>query len=124
MQMQLTFNVITTKKTNESVLFYRDIFGYEVVADIGWYKQLKHPSGVELAFMEPGHPTQPPLFQREWDGSGLILSVQVDDVRTAYKQVKAAGVPIEFDLTEEEWGQVHFAVIDPNGIPVDIVQEL
>ncbi|MBD0256676.1 MAG: glyoxalase, partial [Cytophagales bacterium] len=31
------------------------------------------------------------------------------------------GVPIEVELRDEPWGDRHFAIVDPNGIGVDIV---
>ena len=37
-----------------------------------------------------------------------------------YKELKAKGVNIEVELREEPWGDRHFAVVDPNGIGVDI----
>jgi catechol 2,3-dioxygenase-like lactoylglutathione lyase family enzyme len=35
---------------------------------------------------------------------------------------KASGIPIEFGPLDEPWGDRHFAVLDPNGIPVDVVR--
>jgi uncharacterized glyoxalase superfamily protein PhnB len=124
MNIEITFNVITTHKLDESVDFYKKLFNFEIVADVGWYKQLKHSSGAEIGFMEPGHPTQPPLYQPGWDGKGLIISMQVKDVDVAYSEVRKHGIPIAFDLTEEEWGQKHFGIVDPNGIPIDVVKDL
>lgn len=124
MKIQITYNVVITSKMDESVDFYTKIFGYEVAADIEWYKQLKHPSGAEIGFMLPNHPSQPPLFKKEWKGEGLIFTIQVENVEDYYQSVKEAGIPIAFELTKEEFGQHHFAVIDPNGIPVDVMQEL
>jgi len=63
MKIEMVYNVITTDKLNESVSFYQDIFGFEVVADVGWYKQLRLECGSELAFMEPNHPSQPAIYQ-------------------------------------------------------------
>ncbi len=121
MKINTIYNVITTNKLNESVEFYTKHFGFNIVADVGWYKHLAHDEGIELAFMEPDHPTQPPMFKPGWDGKGLILSLQVDDINKAYKEVKAAKLSIHYELTEEEWGQIHFGIFDPNGIPIDIV---
>ncbi len=123
MKIQTVYNVVTTEKLQESVDFYTELFGFEVVADTGWYKHLKHvESGSELAFMEPDHPTQPPMFQPGWSGKGLILSIQVEDVKSVYEKIKNSGNVIDFELTTEEWGQTHFGIHDPNGIAVDIVQ--
>lgn len=125
MKIQLSYNVITTSKVKESVQFYTTYFGFDTVADLGWYVQLKDKSsGVELAFMEPNHPSQPPEYQKEYNGEGIILSFQVQDAKVIYELFKKKDLDIFFDLTKEEWGQLHFGVYDPNKIPVDIVQHI
>lgn len=122
MKIELTHNVITTTEMDRSIDFYTRYFGFEVIADAGFYKHLRAGEDVELAFMEPDHPSQPPLYQPHWQGQGLIITFQVEDVDVAYAEMKENGVPIAFDLKKEDWGQVHFGVKDPNGIPVDVVQ--
>ena len=122
MKIELTHTIVTTPDIDRSVDFYTRHFGFEVVADVGFYKHLRGGEGVEIAFMEPDHPSQPPLYQPQWNGQGLILTFQVDDVQAYYDAVMADGLPIAFDLKEEPWGQIHFGVIDPNGIPIDVVQ--
>ena len=102
--------------------FYTKTFGFEVVADVGFYKHLRAGEGVEIAFMEPYHSSQPALYQPQWRGQGMIITFQVEDVQEAYASVKEKKISIAFDLKQEAWGQVHFGVVDPNGIPVDIVQ--
>ncbi|MCB1202421.1 MAG: VOC family protein [Leptospiraceae bacterium] len=124
MNIEISFNVIVTKKLRESVDFYASLFGFEIVADVAWYVHLKHPNGAEIAFLEPEHPTQPPIYQREWSGTGLILSFQVADAKAEYEKIKTRKIPIVFDYKQEDWGQIHFGILDPNGIPVDIVQQV
>ncbi len=124
MSIEVIYSVIATDKMEESVAFYQRHFGFETVADVGFYKQLRAADGAELAFMEPDHPSQPPLFQPRWNGQGLILSIQVDAVEPLYEKIKLADVPIAFDLKKEAWGQLHFGIVDPNGIPVDVVQHV
>ena len=38
-----------------------------------------------------------------------------------YQLIKASGTPIAVELRDEPWGDRHFAIVDPNGIGVDIV---
>ena len=38
-----------------------------------------------------------------------------------YKIIKDKGVPIAIELRDEPWGDRHFAIVDPNGIGIDIV---
>ena len=118
------FNVITTKVVRECGEFYTRFLGFESVADLGWYIHLRHPCGAEIAFMEPDHPTQPPIYQPAWTGQGLILSLEVPDARAAYQEAKAQNMEMTMELKQEEWGQLHFGLRDPNGIPIDVVQHL
>ena len=123
MKIEVIYNVITTNKINESVQFYKNYFGFEVISDLGWYKHLRdEKSGFEIAFMEPNNRTQPPMFQPEFSGKGLIISIQVDSIDDIYNQIKKSDIKIGFDLHEEEWGQIHFGIYDPNMIPIDVVK--
>jgi len=125
MELETIFNVITTKKVKESVKFYTSIFNFEIIANLDWYVHLKHESsGMELAFMQPNHPSQGPMFKKELEGKGLILSFQVRDAKKEYNLMKQKSIEIEFDLKEEEWGQIHFGILDPNNISIDIVQHM
>ena len=71
-------------------------------------------------------PDQPQVrlagFQKTYGGSGVWLILESDSVTADYDRLRGAGLPIELPLTEEEWGDTHFVVRDPNGILVDIVQ--
>ncbi|NQY24610.1 MAG: VOC family protein [Campylobacteraceae bacterium] len=125
MELETIFNVITTKKVKESVQFYTSMFNFEIVANLDWYVHLKHESsGMELAFMQPNHPSQGAMFKNELNAKGLILSFQVKDAKKEYNLMKNKSIDIEFDLKEEEWGQIHFGMLDPNNISIDIVQHL
>jgi uncharacterized glyoxalase superfamily protein PhnB len=46
----------------------------------------------------------------------------VEDADVEYKRLSDAGVSIAYDLHNEPWGERHFAVVDPNGIPINISQ--
>ena len=69
----------------------------------------------------PGHPSQQPIFQPEFNGKGVYLTLEVDNVDAVYKQMKEKRIAIEVELREEDWGDRHFAIVDPNGIGIDIV---
>jgi len=42
-------------------------------------------------------------------------------VAADYARMQELGVPLAFELREEPWGDRHFALLDPNGIGVDMV---
>jgi len=76
----------------------------------------------ELGFLMPNHPTQQPLFHPPSAGKGMFLTIEVEDVDAWYKKLQQKGVPIAIQLRDEPWGDRHFAIIDPNGIGVDVVK--
>ena len=61
------------------------------------------------------------LFQKPFTQQGVYLTIEVENVDDYYRSLKEQGVPIAIDLREEPWGDRHFAIIDPNGIGIDIV---
>ena len=75
----------------------------------------------EISFLLPNHPSQQPLFQKPFTQQGVYLTIEVENVDDYYHKLKEQGVPIAIDLREEPWGDRHFAIIDPNGIGIDIV---
>lgn len=111
---------IVTRRLAESKAFYLRL-GFELVFENDWYVLLQL-NGQELAFMQPDLDFQKPLFRPEHAGRGLWLTIELDNVDAAFEKVKASGVAIEFEPLDEPWGDRHFAVLDPNGIPVDFVR--
>ena len=111
---------IVTQYLAESKAFYQRL-GFELVFESDWYVLLQL-NGQELAFMRPDLGFQKPIFQREYSGHGLWLTVELDDVDAAFEKARANGIAIEFEPLDEPWGDRHFAVLDPNGIPVDFVR--
>jgi catechol 2,3-dioxygenase-like lactoylglutathione lyase family enzyme len=120
--MKLNAGIITSK-LQETKKFYQEILNFSVKFEMEWFVLLQTPGGeYELSFLEPGHPSQKPIFQPEFAGMGVYLTIEVENVDDEYKRIKELKVPIEVDLRDEEWGDRHFAIVDPNGIGIDIVK--
>lgn len=114
---------IITEKVQESKDFYVRLFGAEVLyeGEGGWFVLLRLGDS-ELGFMLPGLESQASLFRPAFQGEGLWLAIEVDDVDKEYQRLQALGVSATVELRDEPWGDRHFALVDPNGIGVDIVQ--
>lgn len=102
---------IVTNVAAESVSsvqkFYSDLFGLDVVMDHGWIVTLAsgETAAVQISVASEG-------------GSGTPvpdLSIEVDDVDTAYALSKKFGHEIAYELTDEPWGVRRFYVRDPTG---------
>lgn len=119
--MKLNAGIITAK-LQETKAFYTGKLGFTVVFENEFYLLLQTPGGNDqISFLLPNHPTQQRVFQVPFGGSGVYLTIEVEDVDAEYKRIQSLGVPIEIELRNEEWGDRHFAVKDPNGIGIDIV---
>jgi catechol 2,3-dioxygenase-like lactoylglutathione lyase family enzyme len=113
---------ILTEKLAESKAFYTGILGFGVTFENEFYLLLHTPNHqAELSFLLPHHPTQQPFFHQPFNGQGLYLTIEVEDVDMMYNNLKKQDVEIKVELRDEPWGDRHFAIQDPNGIGIDIV---
>ncbi|MFE5505116.1 VOC family protein [Amycolatopsis japonica] len=122
--MRLTsfYPVLMTEKIAETRDFYRDHFGFELTFEADWYVSLKRGEW-ELAILAPGHDTIPGGAGKPVQG--LLLNFEVEDVDVEHRRlVGEAGLSEALSLRSEEFGQRHFIVADPNGVLIDVIQEI
>jgi uncharacterized glyoxalase superfamily protein PhnB len=117
------YSIVVTDKHVECRDFYVRWFGFHVVFEASWFVYLaatgEHPFGI--AFMSPDHPSQPPGPER-FNGKGMFVTVQVEDAAAEFERLSRAGLAITYPLRDEAWGQRRFAVYDPSGTWVDVIQ--
>lgn len=114
---------ILTEKLAESKAFYTENLGFGVTFENEFYLLMHTPNKqAELSFLLPNHPTQNPFFHAAFEGKGMYLTIEMDEVDSLYQELKAKGVEIKVDIRDEPWGDRHFAIQDPNGIGIDIVR--
>jgi catechol 2,3-dioxygenase-like lactoylglutathione lyase family enzyme len=120
--MKLNAGIVTAKLA-ESKAFYTNNLGFGVTFENEFYLLMHTPNRQsEISFLLPNHPSQQPLFHKPFPGQGIYLTIEVDDVDKVYASLKKKGIPIALDIRNEPWGDRHFAIQDPNGIGIDIVQ--
>ena len=106
--------------------FYTAMFGLVVSVELDdWYLQLMAESDTRLniGFVEPEHE----LFAGRAVSSescGVVLTIHVDDVDEAYERARTLGAEITADIRNEDHGQRHFLVVDPNGFLLNIMSTL
>jgi len=121
-KMKLNAGIVTSKLA-ETKAFYTQTLGFGVTFENEFYLLLHTPGGgSEISFLLPYHPSQQPLFHKAFQGQGMYLTIEVDDIDKLYKDLKNKGVQIEIDIRDEPWGDRHFAISDPNGIGIDLVK--
>lgn len=114
---------IVTEKIAETKAFYTNVLGFGVTFENQFYLLMHTPDKeAEISFLLPNHPSQQPLFHKPFQGQGMYLTLEVDDVDLLYNELKRQDVEIRIDIRDEPWGDRHFAIQDPNGISIDIVK--
>ncbi|WP_300663683.1 VOC family protein [Fluviicola sp.] len=120
--MKLNAGVVTDKFV-ETKVFYTTILGFGVTFENEFYLLLHTPDkSAEISFLLPDHPSQQSLFHKPFSGAGMYLTIEVEDVDAWYERMKQKGIEIKIELRDEPWGDRHFAIQDPNGIGIDMVE--
>jgi catechol 2,3-dioxygenase-like lactoylglutathione lyase family enzyme len=126
--VRTTFNsvypIIVTKSINQTKDFYVKWFGCELVFESTWFVLLQLPGKNEnlIAFIDQVHPSSPPSPQA-FSGDGAFFTINVSDARALYNAFVIAKATFAHPLTDEPWGQKRFAITDPNGLWIDIVEQ-
>ncbi len=125
MQLQAAYPVIVTDKMVECRDFYVSRLGFEVVFEASWFVYLASSDNptFAVAFMTSDHPSTPPGPDR-FNGKGMFLTLQVADAAVQFDRLERAGVSFAYTLKVEPWGQKRFALIDPAGMWVDVVEQI
>jgi predicted enzyme related to lactoylglutathione lyase len=120
MKIKQIDTTISTYKLIESKEFYIRHFNFTLVYESDWYIEL----------IAPGLPTGISFTKAQRDagevfhGSGIIISLEVDDVDAEYHRLKAAGVEICQEIINKPWGERSFVLNDPNGVHVYIYKSI
>jgi uncharacterized glyoxalase superfamily protein PhnB len=132
MTLSLQFCNITVNNVDESLAFYRDALGLEVLNNVeaGGFRWVTlgdtaHP-GAQIVLSEPH------AGRSEADGDVLqelltkgVLPVIVfasDDVDAAFEKAQASGAEVLQELIDQGWGPRDCAFRDPSGNTVRIAQ--
>ena len=120
-KMKLNAGIIT-EKLQETKKFYTEVLDFGVSFENEFYLLLHTPNhSAELSFLLPNHTSQKPIFQSKFNGKGVYLTIEVENVDQVYEKLKKKGIPIKIEIRNEPWGDRHFAIVDPNNIGIDIV---
>lgn len=116
------YPVVMTTDAAAAARFFQDHFGFAQTFAADWYVSLVR-DGAELAFLASDHETIPSGFGTP--AGGILLNVEVDDARAAYRRLVAdRGLDCVLTLRDEPFGQRHFIVVAPGGILVDVIEPI
>ncbi|GAA2738333.1 VOC family protein [Actinocorallia aurantiaca] len=122
--MKLTsfYPVVCTSRIQESRAFYTGLMGFEPTFEADWYVSLRRREEpqYELALLDHTHPTLPEAYRAPV--RGLLLNFEVADVDAEWDRlVVRGGLRPELELRDEDFGQRHFIVADPDGVLIDVI---
>ena len=124
MKLKSCYPVICTDKLEASTDFFKNNFDFSLTFESDWYMSLRSNSNpnFELALLDYYHPSIPENYRKT--AQGVIINFEVADVDNEYQRLKANDIKMILDIRSEEWGQRHFIVEDPNGILIDVIQNI
>lgn len=104
---------IETQDILQAKRFYQEVLGLDLLMDFGWITTYgsNEKMSIQISFASQGGSSTPTPD----------LSIEVDDVDTAFEQMKKAGFSIEYGPANEPWGVRRFFVRDPFGKLVNIL---
>ncbi|MEV6275791.1 VOC family protein [Nocardia sp. NPDC051832] len=130
--LALQYVQVTVLDFDESLAFYRDALGLEVVSDLGsgdkrWVN-LTSPNQPGLEYVL----STPHAGRSQEDGDALravlvkgilpMLVFTTDDLEATFERVKAAGAEVLQEPVDRPWGPRDSAFRDPSGTTVRIQQ--
>lgn len=127
MNYQDIYSVFVTKNLTSTKDFFIKWLNFEVYFESTFFILLTATSGEKifsLGLIDEVHPSSPPSMPALDKNSGVFLTLQVEDVAAEYNRLKSAGLDIYYHLKDEAWGQRRFGIVDPNGLYIDIVEQI
>jgi len=126
MRYEDAYPVVFVRDIAATTEFYTHTLGLDLRFQSDFFVLLALPGGERgaAAFVLEDHPTSPPDGPALTPGGSAFLTLQVADAAEAYEEQLRAATAIEYPLTDEPWGQRRFGLLDPNGLYVDIVEQI
>lgn len=109
--------VVTTTQFHDSLRFYRDLLGLELLEE---WTEFGHG-----AVLSGGGHARVELIELDVPAAPLprhapFLGLQVDDVEDRHRRLLEAGANVVSPLADRPWGGRGFGVLDPNGVSVNV----
>jgi catechol 2,3-dioxygenase-like lactoylglutathione lyase family enzyme len=97
-------------------------FGFREVIAFDGGAAVEHPTGgPTLFFLSEGLATLAPS-ERNVRAQGVTLALTVEDIEAEVGALRGGGVEPQSEIRQDEWGERHVQIADPNGLIVQLVQ--
>ncbi len=128
MKLSSYYPVIAVDDVAVSTAFYKKHFGFVAAFETDWYVHLTLPNEdgagpvINLAILDANHQTIPEGYRLP--AQGVLLNFETEDVDNFYQAMKNADVAIIQALRDEDFGQRHFIMRDPQGVMIDVIKPI
>lgn len=121
---KFSYPIICTEKFGKTVAFYEDYFDFAPAFEMDGFVILKRQGWEDmyLAVIDSHHEVLPEAYKRPVQG--MILNFPVADAQAAYEQSYIDGLSVLGEPKDVLCGRKHFFVEDPNGILIDVAEEI
>jgi catechol 2,3-dioxygenase-like lactoylglutathione lyase family enzyme len=123
---QDAYPVFITRDMIKSREFYTKWLNFEVAFESSFFILLAttgEPS-YRIGFLSEDHPSSPPSAPALKTNAGVFMTLQVANAKSTFDSLVKAGLKITYPLTDEPWAQRRFGLTDPNGMYVDVVEQI
>ena len=117
------YPVVCTYSGEALMHFFCDNLGFETVFQSEWYWHLsmKQQPGVNIAFVQPDHPSVPKAYRQPVQG--MILNIEMEQIDDYYQSNEHLNWELALPLRSEDWGQRHFIIKTPEpGLLIDFIE--
>jgi catechol 2,3-dioxygenase-like lactoylglutathione lyase family enzyme len=122
MNLLATTLTLTVGDPAASSAFFTTHFGFrEVLAFDGGAAVERPGGGPTLFFLRQGLTTLEPS-QRDVPAQGVTIAFTVEDIGAEVARLLSNGVEPTSEIRQDDWGERHVQVADPNGLIVQLVQ--
>ncbi len=122
MKIQTTTLTLVVADPQASLQYFTNHFGFREVLAFDGGAAIEHPDGgPTLFFLREGlEVLDAPL--RHTRAQGVILAFTVGDIEAEVARLTADGVATRSEIRQDDWGEKHVQLVDPNGLVLQLVQ--
>lgn len=124
MLSQHSYPIISSDKFEKTVAFYEDHFDFVPELEMKGFVILKRENweNARLSIIDSKHAALPSGYNKPVQG--MILNYPVENVIKFYDYAYNEGLTLISEPEDEHCGRKHFYIEDPNGILIDIAQNI
>lgn len=125
MSSLLSCPIICTDKFAQTVDFYEDYMGFSLAVETDGYALMKRDGreGAWLSVIDKSCQCKQDKCKTD-TAKGVVLRYPVSNVKQVYEKFYWDGLTLLNEPNGQETGPVHFMVEDPNGILIDVSQDV